>query len=200
MCGDQRLTFRELNQKANQLAHFLIRFGVGPNTSVGICMHRTSDLVIGILGILKAGAAYVPIDPRWSTDRLAFTLEDSNVFVLLTQSALMQRLPRHNGPKLSLDGNREIIAKERKTNPRSRTTPKNLAYSIYTSAGFGEERGVKISHRGLLNYLSWGVEAFQLAKGSEPALDSTVSLDLAITRVLSLLMFGRTVTLSSRGT
>jgi len=196
--GDQRFTYRELNEKANQLAHFLIRFGVGPNSLVGLCVHRTPEMVIGILGILKAGGAYVPMDPLWSKQRLALTIDDSNIFVLLTQSALLDRLPRHNGPRLSLDGNREIIAKERKTNPRARATPRNLAYSIYSSS-FGESKGVRISHRGLLNYLSWGVEAFQVAKGAEPALDSTISLDLAITRALSLLMFGRSISLGNKG-
>jgi non-ribosomal peptide synthetase component F len=195
-CGDVRLTYRELNERANQLAHFLIRFGVGPNSLVGLCVHRSPEMVIGILGILKAGAAYVPMDPAWSRDRMTFTIEDANIFVLLTQATLLGRLPRHNGPRLSLDGNREIIAKERNTNPRPRATPRNLAYSIYTSIGFGESKGVKISHRGLLNYLSWGVEAFQVAKGAEPSLDLSIPLDLAITRVLSLLMFGKSISLS----
>ena len=193
VCGDQQFTYRELNERANQLAHFLIRFGVGPNSLVGLCLHRTPEMIIGILGILKAGGAYVPMDPTSSTQRLGYMIEDANIFVLLTQSALLKKLPRHNGPRLSLDVNWDIIAKERKTNPHPRATPKNLAYSIYTSIGFQETRGVRISHRGLLNYLSWGVEAFQVAKGSEPSLDSSIPFDLAITRVLSLLMFGRSI-------
>jgi len=196
ICGSERFTYRQLNERANQLAHFLIRFGVGPNSLVGLCVHRSPEMVIGVLGVLKAGGAYVPMDPAWSKDRLATTIADSNIFVLLTLSALLDRLPRHNGPRLSLDGNREIIAKERRTNPSPRATPRNLAYSIYSS-GFCESKGVRISHRGLLNYLSWGVEAFQVAKGVDPALDSSVALDLAITRALSLLMFGRSITLSS---
>ena len=193
VCGDRQFTYRDLNERANQLAHFLIRFGVGPNSLVGLCLHRTPEMIIGILGILKAGGAYVPMDPGYSVERLAFMIEDANIFVLLTQSALLQKLPRHNGPSLSLDVNWDIIAKERKTNPHPRATPKNLAYSIYTSMGFQEARGVRISHRGLLNYLSWGVEAFQVAKGADPSLDSSIPFDLAITRVLSLLMFGRSI-------
>ncbi|MEK6279115.1 MAG: AMP-binding protein [Acidobacteriota bacterium] len=196
VCGDRQFTYRELNERANQLAHFLMRFGVGPNSLVGLCIHRTPEMIIAILGILKAGGAYVPMDPGYSVDRLAFILEDANIFVLLTQSQLLKNLPKHNGPKLSLDANWEIIAKERKTNPQPRATPKNLAYSIYTSVGLQESRGVRISHRGLLNYLSWGVEAFQVAKGSDSFLDSSISFDLAITRVLSLLMFGRSIYLA----
>lgn len=197
--GDRQFTYRDLNERANQLAHFLMRFGVGPNSLVGLCLHRTPEMIIGILGILKAGGAYVPMDPTSSIERFAFMLEDANIFVLLTQSSLLKKLPRHNGPRLSLDANWDIIAKERKTNPHPRATTKNLAYSIYTSVGFQEARGVRISHRGLLNYLSWGVEAFQVAKGSDPALDTSIPFDLAITRVLSLLMFGRSIYLSNDG-
>ncbi len=193
VCGDRQFTYRELNERANQLAHFLIRFGIGPNSLVGLCLNRTPEMIIGILGILKAGGAYVPMDPTSSGERLGHMIEDAKIFVLLTQSALLKKLPRHNGPRLSLDENWDIIAKERKTNPQPRATPKNLAYSIYTSIGFQEARGVRISHRGLLNYLSWGVEAFQVAKGADPALDSSIPFDLAITRVLSLLMFGRSI-------
>ncbi|HYJ85242.1 MAG TPA: AMP-binding protein [Pyrinomonadaceae bacterium] len=200
VCGDQQLTYRELNERANQLAHFLIRFGVGPNSLVGLCLRRTPEMIIGILGILKAGGAYVPMDPTSSTQRLGYMIEDANIFVLLTQSALLKKLPRHNGPRLSLDVNWDIIAKERKTNPRPRATPKNLAYSIYTSVGLQETRGVRISHRGLLNYLSWGIEAFQVAKGSMPSLDSSIPFDLAITRALSLLMFGRSIYLGADST
>lgn len=193
--GEQRFSYRELNDRANQLAHFLIRFGVGPNSLVGLFLHRTPELVVGILGILKAGGAYVPLDPAASASRLSFVLQDANIFVVLTEARLLNNLPRHNGPRLPLDANWEIIAKERKTNPGPRATYKNLAYSIYTYTRDNalESNGVRISHRGLLNYLSWGVEAFQIAKGAESALDSTISFDLAITRILALLMFGRSI-------
>jgi len=193
---DRKFTYRELNERANQLAHFLMRFGVGPNSLVGLFVHRTPEMVIGILGILKAGGAYAPLDPSSSVSRLEFVIEDTNLFVVLTESSLLSRLPRHNGPRLPLDANWEIIAKERKTNPGTRATSRNLAYSIYTAGTGPESSGVKISHRGLLNYLSWGVEAFQIAKGVEGALDSSISFDLAITRVLALLMFGKTIYLA----
>ena len=196
VCGDQRFTYRELNERANQLAHFLIRFGVGPNSLVGLFLHRTPELVVGILGILKAGGAYVPLDPASSVSRVAFIMEDANIFVVLTESSLLNQLPRHNGPRLPLDANWEIIAKERKTNPGPRATYKNLAYSIYTKDNSLKSNGVRISHRGLLNYLSWGVEAFQLVKGAEATLGSSISFDLAITRILALLMFGKSIYLA----
>src|SRR2546423_3287159 len=100
---DNQLTYSELNARANQLARFLKRFGVGPDSLVGLCVERSPEMIVGILGILKAGAAYVPLDPTYPTERLSLMLHDANVFVLLTQSHLLDALPPHNGPRLSLD-------------------------------------------------------------------------------------------------
>jgi non-ribosomal peptide synthetase component F len=191
--GDQQFTYHELNVRANQLARFLKRFGVGPNSLVGLCVRRCPEMVVGVLGILKAGGAYVPLDPSQPDDRVAFILEDSNVFLLLTQSDLIGTIPRHDGPRLSLDADWDVVAKERKTNPTRRASPRNLAYVIHTSGSGGDPKGVMISHRGLLNYLSWGAEAYEVAKGANAIVDSSISLDLAITRILSLLMFGRSI-------
>jgi non-ribosomal peptide synthetase component F len=152
-------------------------------------------MIVGILGILKAGAAYVPMDPEDSTDRLSFMMEDANIFLLLTQSQLLDTLPRHNGPRLSLDSDWDVIAKERKTNLARRASTQNLAYVIYTSATTGFLKGVRISHRGLVNYLSWGAEAYEVVKGCGSIVDSSVPFDLAITRVLAPLMVGRSVIL-----
>jgi non-ribosomal peptide synthetase component F len=193
VCGDKQFTYRELNARANQLAHFLKRFGVGPNSLVGLFVERSPEMIVGILGTLKAGAAYVPIDPTFSTDRLSFILQDANIFVLLTQSHMFEALPRHNGPRLSLDSDWDIIAKERKNDPPTSTNTADLAYVIYPSASTGRPKGVVISHRGLVNYLSWGVEAHELAKGSGTRVDSSISFDLAITRVLSPLIIGKSV-------
>ena len=193
--AETQLTYRELNNRANQLARFLRRFGVGPNSLVGLCVHRSPEMVIGILGILKAGAAYVPIDPDDSHERLSFIMDDANIFLLLTQSHLLDKLPRHNGPRLCLDTDWDVIAKERKTNPARRASARNLAYVIYTTATTGFLKGVRISHRGLVNYLSWGAEAYEVVKGCGSIVDSSVPFDLAITRVLAPLMVGRSVIL-----
>ncbi len=193
----ERITYRELNARANQLARFLKRFGVGPNSLVGLCLERTPDLLVGVLGILKAGAAYVPVDPMNRGEHLSLLLKNANVFVLLTQSSLAAAIPRHGGPKLLLDTGWDVIAKEKKSNPARRATTKNLAYVIHTSSGFGEPKGVMISHRGLFNYLSWGAEAYEVAKNPSGTVDSSISFDLAVTRYLSLLMFGRTVVLDA---
>jgi non-ribosomal peptide synthetase component F len=193
--GESQLTYREVNTRANQLARFLRRFGVGPNSLVGLCVHRSPEMIIGILGILKSGAAYVPMDPDDSEERISFIMDDANLFLLLTHSQLLDKLPRHNGPRLSLDSDWDVIAKERKMNPARRASTRNLAYVIYTAATTGFLKGVRISHRGLVNYLSWGAEAYEVVKGCGSIVDSSVPFDLAITRVLAPLMVGRGVIL-----
>jgi non-ribosomal peptide synthetase component F len=195
ICGNSQFTYRELNARANQLARFLNRFGVGPNTLVGLCVTRSPALIVGILGILKSGGAYVPLDPSHSREQLSSMMADANVFVMLTESDLVEWVPRHVGPRISLDADWDVIAKERKTNPPHRATPRNLAYVAYNSTLTRQARGVMISHRGLLNYLSWGAEAYEVAKGSGSVIDLSVPFDLAISRVLSPLIVGRSVLL-----
>lgn len=197
--GDTQFSYRELNARANQLARFLKRFGVGPDSLVGLCVERSPEMIVGILGILKAGAGYVPLDPTYPSDRLSFMLEDANVFVLLTQSHLLDTLPRHNGPRLSLDSDWDIIAKERDENPESRATPENLAYVIYTSGSTGHPKGVMIPHRGLVNYLSWCTEAYEVAKGCGAPVHSSISFDLTITSLFAPLLVGRSVFLVADG-
>ncbi len=197
--GSTQLTYRELNSRANQLARFLKRFGVGPDSLVGLCVDRSPEMVVGILGILKAGASYLPMDPTYPSERLSFMLEDANVFVLLTQAHLLDSLPQHNGPRLSLDSDWDIIAKERTENSTSRVTPSNLAYVIYTSGSTGQPKGVMIPHRGLVNYLSWCTEAYEVAKGCGAPVHSSISFDLTITSLFSPLMVGRTVFLVADG-
>lgn len=190
ICGDREFTYRELNTRANQLARFLRRFDVGPNSLIGLCVERSAEMIVGILGILKAGAAYVPMDPSYSRHDLSFLVRHANVYVLLTQSSLQDLVPRHDGPRISLDLNWSVIAKEKKANPPRRATLRNLAYVIYSPT---QQRIVRISHRGLLNYLSWGAEAYEVAKGFGSTIDASIPFDLAITRVLSPLMVGRSV-------
>ncbi|MBC8030245.1 MAG: amino acid adenylation domain-containing protein [Pyrinomonadaceae bacterium] len=196
---DTQLTYAELNARANQLARFLKRFGVGPDSLVGLCVERSPEMMVGILGILKAGAGYVPLDPTYPHERLSFMMQDANIFVLLTQSHLVDSLPPHSGPRLSLDSDWDIIAKERKENTPSRATPENLSYVIYTSGSTGKPKGVMISHRGLVNYLSWCTEAYEVAKGCGAPVHSSISFDLTITSLFSPLMVGRSVFLVADG-
>ena len=160
--GNQKLTYRELNQRANQLADYLQHLGVQPETLVGICVERSLEMLVGILGILKAGGAYVPLDPAYPQERLAFMLSDARVSVLLTQQSLLQKLPQQAAQVICLDTDWELIAPQNQENPHSDVTPQNLAYVIYTSGSTGKSKGVMITHQSLVNaYLSWE-EAYQL--------------------------------------
>jgi surfactin family lipopeptide synthetase A len=151
---EQRLTYRELNRRANQLAHYLTKLGVGPDVLVGICIERSLEMVVGLLGILKAGGAYVPLDPVYPAERLSFMLEDADVPVLLAQRHLLAQLPGTNARVVSMDSDWHEIAAERADNLASRASPENLAYVIYTSGSTGRPKGVQIPHRAVVNFLA----------------------------------------------
>ncbi|HEX2053674.1 MAG TPA: amino acid adenylation domain-containing protein [Actinomycetota bacterium] len=152
---DQQLTYRELNRRANQLARHLQELGVGPEVPVGICVVRSLEMVVGLLGVLKAGGAYLPLDPAYPKERLAFKLADARAPVLLTQQRLLGHLPASAAKVVCLDVDRQIAAKESGENPISGATAENLAYVIYTSGSTGTPKGVMIEHRSLVNYLRW---------------------------------------------
>jgi amino acid adenylation domain-containing protein len=158
---DQRLTYRQLNARANQVAHYLQRHGVGPDLLVGICMERSLEIVIGILGILKASGAYVPLDPAYPKERLAFMLEDTQPSVLLTQQPLIENLAEHSAHVVCLDRDWEEIARESDENFRCGTTADNLAYVMYTSGSSGKPKGVEVLHRGIVRLL-FGIGYAQL--------------------------------------
>ena len=160
---DQHLTYRELNLRANQLAHHLQGLGVGPEVLVGLCVERSLEVVVGLLGVLKAGGAYVPLDAACPRERLAFVLEDTQTPVLLTQQRLVEKLPQHRARAICLDADRQTFAKESEGNPLSRVTAANLAYLIYTSGSTGSPKGVQIEHRGLLNLVFWHQRAFAIS-------------------------------------
>ena len=153
VCTDQHLTYRELNGRANQLAHFLRTLGVGPEVLVGLCLERSLEMVVGLLGVLKAGAAYVPLAPASSHDRLAFMLEDSQTPVLLTQQRLVTGLPTSGSRVVWLDTDWAGIARMSEANPCRRATTDNLAYVIYTSGTTGRPKGVMIPHRAICHFL-----------------------------------------------
>jgi len=150
----QRLTYRELNERANQLAHFLRKQGVGPDVFVGIYLDRTLDLVVGLLGVLKAGGAYVPIDPQYPRERATFMLLDSNSPVIVTQLSLVQELGAPSAKVVVLDREWPSIAREPTGNPGNLSSPDNLAYVIYTSGSTGTPKGTLISHRNVVRLFS----------------------------------------------
>jgi amino acid adenylation domain-containing protein len=143
---DERVTYRELNVRANQLAHYLQKLGVGPEVMVGICVERSLEMVVGLLGILKAGGAYVPLDPAYPSERLAFILADTQSPVLLTQQQLIAQLPENAGYVVRLDTDWEKIARESEENLDSGVKAENLAYVIYTSGSTGKPKGVLVTH------------------------------------------------------
>ncbi|MGI8503150.1 MAG: non-ribosomal peptide synthetase, partial [Hassallia sp.] len=147
---NQKITYSELNERANQLAHYLQQLGVKPNDLVGLCVERLYTIV-GILGILKAGGAYVPLDPAYPSERLAFIFADSQVTVLLTQQHLVQKLPEHQAKTICLDTEWETIAQQSQENPRAKITSENLAYVIYTSGSTGKPKGVQIDQSNLVH-------------------------------------------------
>ena len=195
---DQQLTYGELNQRANQLAHHLRAFGVGPDVLVGICVERSVEMVVGLLGILKAGGAYVPLEPDYPQARLAFMLEDSQVTVLVTQQRLAAKFPPSAARRVWLDHMAETDAGLRAVNPCSGATGEHLAYLIYTSGSTGQPKGVQIPHRALRNCL----QAMQRQPGFT-AQDrllavTTLSFDIAGLELFLPLITGGQVIVASR--
>ena len=159
--GDEALTYAELNARANRLAHRLIALGVGPEVKVGIAVERSIEMVVGLLAILKAGGAYVPLDPEYPADRLAYMVEDSGIGLLLTQSAVKDRLPAAEGlAVLELDGLE--LADELAQNPEVAVHGENLAYVIYTSGSTGRPKGATIRHRALSSCMTWMQQTYSL--------------------------------------
>ena len=178
VAGEQALNYRELNRRANQLAHYLQALGVGSNVLVGLCVERSLDMVIGLLGILKAGGAYVPMDPTYPAERLAFMLQDAQAPVLVTQKQLVAHLPTQ-AHVVCLDADAAMLAQQAQTEPVCVVTGDDLAYVIYTSGSTGRPKGVMISHESLLNLVCWHRSAFEVTASdratqvASPAFDAT---------------------------
>jgi amino acid adenylation domain-containing protein len=198
VCEDQQLTYRELNRRANQLAHYLRGHGVGPEVLVGICMERSLELVVGLLGILKAGGAYVPLDPAYPPARIAFMLDDSQAPVLLTHQCLLAGLPAHQAQVVCLDADWAAIAQEPEENPARGTAADRLAYVIYTSGSTGQPKGVQIPHRAVVNFLESMRQQPGLREHDVLLAVTTLSFDIAALEVFLPLIVGARVVLASR--
>ena len=202
--GEQALTYRELNVRANQLANYLKHFKIGLETPVGICVERSVEMVVGLLAILKAGGAYVPLDKNYPKDRLAFMMEDTQTPVLLTQQHLLSQLPRHSAKVICLDADWELIARESRENPGPTATSESLAYVMYTSGSTGKPKGVAVPHRAV-NRLVFNSNFIRLDAGDRIAQVSNISFDAATFEIWGALLNGakligitRDVALSSR--
>jgi len=183
----ERLTYGELNDRANQLAHHLIKLGVGPDVTVGLCLERSTDLIVGLLGIMKAGGAYVPLDPGLPRARLNMILSEAGARALVTRSTPARFLGGHVEMVVSLDEQAQVLANESSTNPRRRVFAEHLAYVIFTSGSTGRPKGVAVEHRQLINYLNAIWEKLELPEGSSFAMVSTISADLGNTALFPAL-------------
>ncbi|MBD2483966.1 amino acid adenylation domain-containing protein [Planktothrix sp. FACHB-1365] len=192
----EQLTYRELNARANQLAHYLQALGVGPEVLVGICVERSFEMIVGLLGVLKAGGAYVPLDPAYPLERLGFILEDSSVPVLLTQSKLVEELPSHSARVVYFDKDWEEIAFHSQENLSSSVTPDNLAYVIYTSGSTGKPKGVLLAHRGLCNLATAQIQLFDVQPDSRILQFASFSFDASVWEIVMALVPGATLVLA----
>jgi amino acid adenylation domain-containing protein len=186
----QPLTYAQLNARANQLAHHLQTLGVGPEVPVAICLEHCPEMIVGVLGILKAGGAWLPLDPAYPKERLAFMLQDAHAPVVLTRERWLERLPDYAGRVVCLDSGWEAIARESEKNPVSGATAQSLAYVIYTSGSTGQPKGVMCEHGGLVNYLCWVSEGPLGDPGLCMLLTTKLTFDMCLKQLFPPLLRG----------
>lgn len=189
----ESLTYQQLNQKANQLAHYLQSLGIKTEELVGICVERSPLIIIGILGILKAGAAYLPLDPSYPPNRLIYMVEDSGVSVVLTQEKLANTLQLENLQKVYLDQDWPIISQQSSDPPVSETQAKNLAYVIYTSGSTGKPKGVLLAHKGVCNLATQQRKIFNIKAQSRVLQFASFSFDASVWEIFMALGSGATL-------
>jgi amino acid adenylation domain-containing protein/thioester reductase-like protein len=192
---DQQLTYLQLNQKANQVAHYLQTLGVQPETLVGVCLERSLDLIVALLGILKAGGAYVPLDPSYPSERIAFMIEDSQLPILLAQTHLQEGIPQHRGLTIFVDAIGDEIAQYPTDNASSGVQPNHLAYAIYTSGSTGKPKGVLIEHQGAVNTILDINQRFGVSSQDRVLAVCSLNFDLSVYDVFGLLAAGGTIVL-----
>ncbi|CEK10336.1 amino acid adenylation domain-containing protein [Legionella hackeliae] len=190
--GEQTISYEQLNQKANQLAHYLQQMAVKPDTQVAVCMERSIDLLIVILGILKAGGAYIPLDSSHPEERLLLILKEGGTQFLITIDKFKKRFSRYQGDVVLMDKEDEI-KKQSTKNPRSNVNARNLAYIIYTSGSTGTPKGVVVEHRGVVDYSLWFAEYCDCQPGERIDFSSNHAFDFALTTSIIPLMLGLTL-------
>jgi amino acid adenylation domain-containing protein len=196
----EQLSYRELNERANQLAHYLQREGVGAETLVGILMERSVELVVAMLAVLKAGAAYVPLDPAYPRERLNFMIADAGVELVLTQESLEDRLPDSLGVRIvGLESEWEQIASESSAAVAGEVDADNLAYVIYTSGSTGTPKGVMVSHRSIVNHLHWRQSTYPLDASDRFLQKASFSFDISVWEIFGTLQSGARLVLARAG-
>jgi amino acid adenylation domain-containing protein len=194
----EKLTYSELNKHANQLAWYLQEFGLQPEQRVGICMERSPEMIIGILAVLKAGGAFVPIDPAYPAARLQFIIEDSEISLLLTQEMLAAQFAPSPANVISLDRDRKKIQNYSDANLNLSIFPHNLAYVIYTSGSTGEPKGTLLQHQGMCNLATSQKRAFNVGPGNKIMQFSSLSFDASVWEFVMAVLSGSTLCLTDR--
>ena len=197
--NDRRVTYGELNHRANQLAHHLRRVGVGPDVRVGLCLERSVEMVVGLLAVLKAGGAYVPLDPAYPGDRLAFMLEDAAASILLTRARPIEGLPLDGRRVIGLDLDAWPFEGESGENPMSGVGAENLAYVMYTSGSTGRPKGVMVCHRSVVNHLRWRDEYFPVTEADRGLQKASLSFDDSVWEIFEPLLAGAQLVLAPPG-
>ncbi|MEH2094791.1 amino acid adenylation domain-containing protein [Nostoc sp.] len=194
----QQLTYRQLSDRANQLAHYLQSLGVKAETLVGICVERSLEMIVGLLGILKAGGAYVPLDPAYPKERLTDILEDTQLGILLTQERFQDKLADYPGTKICLDRDWGIIAQQNTSNPINEVQLDNLASIIYTSGSTGKPKGVMVEQRSLINFVITATHEYGINAGDKILQFASICFDTSIEEIFPCLLFGATLVLRTQ--
>ncbi|MCP4927635.1 MAG: amino acid adenylation domain-containing protein [Gammaproteobacteria bacterium] len=190
------ISFAELNQRANQIANYLISEGAGPGVIVGLCLERSPDLVAALLGVFKSGAAYVPLDPKYPSNRLEWMLTDSQAPLLITHSLLKDSLPPSNAKAVCIDNDWPEISQQPTSNPACKTTAEDIAWVIYTSGSTGKPKGVMIKHQGACNLAEAQVNTFKLGPDDRMLQFASVSFDASIFELIMGLQVGAAMVLA----
>jgi amino acid adenylation domain-containing protein len=193
-----RITYRELDHRANQLASYLRKAGVGPEIRVGICLERSTEIMVGLLGILKAGGAYVPLDPEYPKERLKFMIQDSELRCLITQESLNQDLRDYVDKIINIDRDWPVISQESCETASSSVSPENLAYVIYTSGSTGKPKGVQVCHRALVNLLTSMQSRPGITQGDRLLAVTTICFDIAALELYLPLTVGACCVIAGR--
>jgi amino acid adenylation domain-containing protein/FkbH-like protein/non-ribosomal peptide synthase protein (TIGR01720 family)/FkbM family methyltransferase len=190
---DESLTYQELNDRANQLAHYLQSLGVGKEVLVGICVERSLEMVVGMLAILKAGGTYIPIDPAYPPERITFLLDDSQIKVLLTQQQLINKLPQDEAVIICLDRDWQLISLSSRENCLSNLQTTNSVYVIYTSGSTGQPKGVVVTHQALLNLVFWHQQTFKITPSDRATQLAGIAFDAAAWELWAYLTAGASI-------
>jgi amino acid adenylation domain-containing protein len=193
---EQQLTYQDLNQRANQLAHYLRQQGVKPNTPIGLCIERSLEMVVAMLGILKAGGAYIPLDPEYPIARLAYILENAQALILLTQQHLIPQLPSQTAQVILVDQDWDKIAHCETENLDLEIHPETLAYIIYTSGSTGKPKGVMVPHRAICNHMQWMQATFPLDQTDKVLQKTSFSFDASVWEFYAPLLVGAQLVLA----